>query len=469
MAHARHHVAGLLTDLSMAFDAGRFRRALSALLGTEVFAFGFVMGMSHGVSSNAHEVLRLYRTFALADYYTSQHGEGFWDRFRHRFSVFAPETPLVATDVLLSPSHWRLIDFEAQEAFYDRTAFLEAVRYAVHHPQEVFGTLAQALDERHQAFVEATRRRSLTGNLQAGIQFGELLVDVILAIDSGAGLPKLIQAVPRLAKTMPNFARLVRIIQTPAEATGGAARTAAAAFPPAGPKYDLLNLPGAVKSLAKTPDSSHGIAKSAVSRAEPTKLGNVEASAADSTPGAAAARAVDGQWVGGLQPRSNVEVYGAAVTRTEADIPSIMSRVGITEDDLAGYQFRVLTPEQYSARAATMGADFDASYGPTRISSGSQYRFMGDIASTTVKGEVRIPIYLNPDIMGSDEAIVQAVSHEWSEVEALRYEAAQPISGTAYRNLVSPYTGMSTPNLHFQAVNFGDQMLSQFRSLLPGG
>jgi len=189
---------------------------------------------------------------------------------------------------------------------------------------------------------------------------------------------------------------------------------------------------------------------------------------ADLAPGAAAARAVDGQWVAGLQPRSNLEVYGAAVTRTEADIPSIMAKVGLTEDDLAGYQFRVLTPEQYSARVSTMGAHFDASYGPAQISLNSEYRFMGDVASTTINGDVRIPIYLNPDIMGSDEAIVQAVSHEWSEVEALRYAAAQPISGVAYSKLVTPYTGMSTPNLHFRAVNFGDQMLTQFRSLLPG-
>jgi hypothetical protein len=210
-------------------------------------------------------------------------------------------------------------------------------------------------------------------------------------------------------------------------------------------------------------------------RAAPVAAPEVEAevssgAAADSTPqavandvapGAASVRNVLGKYVSDIKPLSNADVYGVGITRSASDIPSILDKAGIPPEELSGYNFRVMSDDEYAARASLMGTDFDATYGPARIFPGRTYRFGGDIASPLVNGEMRTTIYLNPDIMSSDEAIVQAVSHEHFEISALSDEAALPIQGTTLRDLVSPSV---YDNLHYNAVNFGDQALQKFRA-----
>jgi hypothetical protein len=170
---------------------------------------------------------------------------------------------------------------------------------------------------------------------------------------------------------------------------------------------------------------------------------------------------VNGKYVHGLVPRSNLEVYGSPIVRGTEDIPAIMQRVGV---DTEGYRFAEMTEAQYQDRVARMGTEFDATYGPARLNTRATYTFAKDIASQTIDGKSWTTVMLRPGTLSSDEAIVQAVSHEFFEIEELRHVLRTPQTGAYLSGQVSASV---KGNLHYEAVNFADETLSQFRSLIP--
>lgn len=70
---------------------------------------------------------------------------------------------------------------------------------------------------------------------------------------------------------------------------------------------------------------------------------------------------------------------------------------------------------------------------------------------------------MKDSVFESDEHIAQVLSHEIFEIEELRFIANTPIKADVYQSLVRPDR---SDNLHFDAVDHGDQMLLEFRKLI---
>ena len=220
VAHAVHEVRRAWSELSM-------RSAICQLLGTEAFALGVVTGMGRHAVADTRELVELVRIFALADYWEMRYSPHFLDRLRSTFGLhWSPGTLLAAGAAMLGPHTRALDEAAARQAYDDREALFAGVRYAVGHPQAVFETLTQALQARYETFRQVARERALSNNYQAGVLFGDLLFDVLMAIDLVTGLGKLLLAVPRLARIEKTLARLADVAKQSARRPEAPARTA---------------------------------------------------------------------------------------------------------------------------------------------------------------------------------------------------------------------------------------------------
>jgi len=188
-------------------------------------------------------------------------------------------------------------------------------------------------------------------------------------------------------------------------------------------------------------------------------VGGMRALGADNAIGGGAFS--NGMYVHDLTPLSNTELYGQALTRTPAEAVQLLERVGHDAEMLKQYNFVKLSEAQYKRDVVELGYEFDARYGMVR-SDAASVSFRQNIASTNIDGSQRIPVYVRGGVFDSDEAIVQVLSHEIYEVEALRREAASSLSVSQYRNLVR---SDRMDNLHYQAVEDGDAWLRIFRGI----
>lgn len=157
---------------------------------------------------------------------------------------------------------------------------------------------------------------------------------------------------------------------------------------------------------------------------------------------------VEGKFVHSLTPRSNLELHGRAITRTPEEALQLLERVGHDPAVLAEYRIVKLSSSDYELRASRLNFHFDATYGNVP-GTARTVSFHQNIGSRTVDGTTKIPIYVREQVLDSDEAIIQVLSHEILETQELKYLAAKPISVTEYRSLVRP----DRPgNLHWHAV-----------------
>jgi hypothetical protein len=138
-----------------------------------------------------------------------------------------------------------------------------------------------------------------------------------------------------------------------------------------------------------------------------------------------------------------------------------LERVGHDAEMLKQYNFVKLSEAQYKRDVIELGYEFDARYGMVK-NDATSVSFRQNIASTNFDGTQRIPVYVRGGVFDSDEAIVQVLSHEIYEIEALRYEANRAISANQYRSLVR---NDRADNLHYQAVQDGDEWLRIFRNM----
>ncbi|MGO4703066.1 hypothetical protein [Dyella sp. 2RAB6] len=171
----------------------------------------------------------------------------------------------------------------------------------------------------------------------------------------------------------------------------------------------------------------------------------------------------EGKFLHDITPRTNLEIYGQAISRTPSEAKEILLKIGHDADTLDGYNFVKLTHSQYERMVRDLGGmHFDAAYG--KVSSEARsVSFANNIASRMANGESRVPVWVRPEVFESDEAIAQVLSHEIYEVENLRYDLHSPVSIGAYYEKVAP----NIPNnLHFNAVKEGDAMLLKLRQLL---
>jgi filamentous hemagglutinin len=87
-----------------------------------------------------------------------------------------------------------------KEARADKDAMIDALRYAFAHPGELFGSLADEYAEKWRRFEALNESATLRARYEAGKLFGEFLLLLLGAISAGAGLVKLVQKVPALAR-----------------------------------------------------------------------------------------------------------------------------------------------------------------------------------------------------------------------------------------------------------------------------
>ncbi|WP_444929710.1 RHS repeat domain-containing protein [Microbulbifer sp. SSSA002] len=174
---------------------------------------------------------------------------------------------------------------------------------------------------------------------------------------------------------------------------------------------------------------------------------------------------VGGKYVHSLKPRTNLDVYGEAITRTPDEAKGILQKLGFDKELLDEYHFIPLSGDDYARRVKALGGDFDATYG--NVAPGVKtISFDKNIQSNLVSGESKIPVYVKKEVFESDESIAQVLSHEIYEVEELRYLAKNPITTKQYHDYVRPD---NKNNLHYEAILEGDDMLNAFRKILNGG
>lgn len=174
----------------------------------------------------------------------------------------------------------------------------------------------------------------------------------------------------------------------------------------------------------------------------------------------------EGKYLHDIVPRTNLEIYGEAISRTPSEAKEILVKIGHDPDVLDGYNFVKLTDSEYETMVrARGGKHFDAAYG-TVPNGAKSVSFGGNIASRMANGELKVPVWVRSQVFESDEAIAQVLSHEIYEVESLRYELHSPVSVNVYAERVaSDVYG----NLHYEAVREGDAMLLKLRQTLNGG
>jgi hypothetical protein len=164
-----------------------------------------------------------------------------------------------------------------------------------------------------------------------------------------------------------------------------------------------------------------------------------------------------------ITPRSNLELYGQAITRTPEEAKALLTSVGHDAETLGGYKFVPLSESRYAQMVAEGGGkEFSAKYGVIPPGQ-SMVRFDADIASSLVSasGEKVVPVFVHPSVFRSDEAIVQVLSHEIHEIEHFRYGPGV-MSSTQYD---AATTALSGGNLHAKAVAVGDSALLKFRQM----
>lgn len=119
---------------------------------------------------------------------------------------------------------------------------------------------------------------------------------------------------------------------------------------------------------------------------------------------------------------------------------------------------RFIDDLDYDSQFSQYGDSF-ASYGHIRTQNlDQQLTFRGALADK----DGNINVFVRNSVRDSDEAIVAVLHHETHEIEALRDIFAKRVSLPAreYRNLIND----STPgNLHWEAVDIGDQAVWQLR------
>ncbi|MET1256647.1 hypothetical protein, partial [Aliikangiella maris] len=121
-------------------------------------------------------------------------------------------------------------------------------------------------------------------------------------------------------------------------------------------------------------------------------------------------------------------------------------------------KIRFVDDDFYDSSFGKYGDSF-ASYGHVKVTNPNQQLTWKNVMSDR---DGNVNIYVRNSVLDSDEGIVAVLHHETHEVEALRDIFARRVSipASEYRSLIND----STPNnLHWEAVDIGDQAVWQLR------
>ena len=223
-AEVAHHATRVAHGLSSAMSWADTHRAVWALLGGDCFSAGVAAGMVKNVAISAYQLVKLYKMFAMAEYYESRHSHGFWDNVSSGM-MFAKGIGSVG--MMAASYFWPDFDKEAKQAFDERAVLFRTVAYAFEHPGEIFKSITAEQKGRYEEFVKYLGRRTLAGNYHAGVLFGGLLLDVLLILDGVTAIEQVATKVPGLLEMLPRLKELAPVLRN--TRNGGAVEDAAKA------------------------------------------------------------------------------------------------------------------------------------------------------------------------------------------------------------------------------------------------
>jgi len=77
-------------QLRMATDGISLDNAVGQFIGGHSFSAGVMAGMTKNLVVSAIELAKLFKMFAMAEYYESRHAPSFWDRFKSNVYALSP-------------------------------------------------------------------------------------------------------------------------------------------------------------------------------------------------------------------------------------------------------------------------------------------------------------------------------------------------------------------------------------------
>ena len=178
--------AGFVTGIINAVDWKTLRKLVYSLLGPFSFTAGMVYGMGENFVGSVISLLALVKTFALAQYWESQHGS-------ISARAIALLSPIGMVDIgvsatsYLSPALKQTIERKTREAHEESQAIVKGVQYAFSHPGEIFGTSSKSIEDKVKKYMSEMEENPLAGSFEAGELFGELLFDLLLLLDGALG------------------------------------------------------------------------------------------------------------------------------------------------------------------------------------------------------------------------------------------------------------------------------------------
>jgi hypothetical protein len=194
--------------LSSAIGWHEKKSAAYRLLGQHSFTAGVVWGIGENFTKTVFSAVELVEMLALAEYWESKHNNTLMGQVRA--NMFMTAMPGVSLSMAVTSHFWPGFDQKAKEAYEERGALIDAIKYAFAHPKDLLGSLTKAQEARFKEFMASLGEKSLAGNFHAGKLMGELLFDLFMVIDLVAGLAKLVAALPKLARYAEDFAKLAR-------------------------------------------------------------------------------------------------------------------------------------------------------------------------------------------------------------------------------------------------------------------
>jgi hypothetical protein len=201
-------LAELAHRFSSAIGWREKRSAAYELLGQHSFTAGVVWGMGENLTQTVVASVELVEVLALAEYWESKQNHTLMGQIRA--NAFFAIAPGVSVGMTMAGQFWPGFDRKAKEAFEERGAIIDAIKVAFMHPKDFLGSLTKAQEAKAKDFVALLGEKSLSGNFHAGKLMGELLFDLLMAIDLVVGLAKLVAALPRLARYAEDLANLAR-------------------------------------------------------------------------------------------------------------------------------------------------------------------------------------------------------------------------------------------------------------------
>jgi hypothetical protein len=187
-------------------------RSAELALGPSSFYLGVCYGILENLASSVKGLVDLLRVFVLA---------GLYERAQHPAWIAAG-----LPDYLIAKVAELTFGSQLKKAHDQCLALLSELKYAVTHPGELFGAIANQYAAKWKRFQSLVVDSNLGSQFEAGKIAGEVLLDVLMLIGVGEAAVKFAAKLPELAKLAEQFGEALKVgSRVRAAAAGGVAET----------------------------------------------------------------------------------------------------------------------------------------------------------------------------------------------------------------------------------------------------